>query len=173
MVCIAGSMTSVCRTRCSSTERSGRTNIPPLNAAIGVVRASGWINICIPRGGRPLVIANWIPAMPNWVTAARARSVSTFSRVRRVPSTSARSSLIGIWKRKKEELRRKSYDGGIKKTVFYFLNSTSELFWLLLFLIVPEKAAVDENSGTGDVIRFIGSQEGNDFRDIGGLPEAF
>jgi hypothetical protein len=42
-----------------------------------------------------------------------------------------------------------------------------------LFLIVPEKAAVDENGGTGDVIRFIGSQEGNDSRDIGGSPEAF
>ena len=75
----------------------------------------------------------------------------------------------------KEEgrIKKESYDGEIKKTVFYFLNSTLNFFWLLLFLIVPEKAAVDENGGTGDVIRFIGSQEGNDFRDIGGLPEAF
>jgi hypothetical protein len=32
--------------------------MPPLKAAIGVINANGAINISMPRGGRPLVIAN-------------------------------------------------------------------------------------------------------------------
>ena len=48
----------------------------------------------MPRGGRPLVIANAIPAACNAFTAATARVVSTFSAVTRVPSTSARTSEI-------------------------------------------------------------------------------
>ena len=37
---------------------SGLTKIPPLKPATGVCSASGSISIAIPRGGRPLVIAN-------------------------------------------------------------------------------------------------------------------
>src|SRR5437868_4193201 len=51
-------ITSACSTRCSITDRSGLTNMPPLKAAIGVVSANGAISISMPRGGRPLVIAN-------------------------------------------------------------------------------------------------------------------
>jgi hypothetical protein len=46
----------------------------------------------MPRGGRPLVIANSILASRNAAIALRARSVSTFSLVTSVPSTSARTS---------------------------------------------------------------------------------
>ncbi len=40
----------------------GSTNIPPLNAAIGVDNLIWSEIIFIPRGGRPLVTANLIPA---------------------------------------------------------------------------------------------------------------
>jgi hypothetical protein len=40
--------------------------------AIRVVSANGWINICIPRGGRPLVMANSIRAARIRPTAPRA-----------------------------------------------------------------------------------------------------
>ena len=75
--------------RCSITDMSGRTNTPPLKAAIGVVRPSGSMSIDMPRGGRPLVIANNIPACFSFATAAMARSVRTLSWVTSVPSTSA------------------------------------------------------------------------------------
>jgi hypothetical protein len=67
---------------------SGSTKLPPLNPAIGVCRASGSINIAMPRGGRPLVIAKAMPARSSSFTAARARGVSNLSAVTRVPSTS-------------------------------------------------------------------------------------
>ena len=35
---------------------------PPLNAAIGSLSFSGSISMAMPFGGRPLVMANWIPA---------------------------------------------------------------------------------------------------------------
>ena len=57
------------------TDISGRTNTPPLNAAIGVLRWSGSMSIDIPRGGRPLVMAKRIPACLSFATAAMARSV--------------------------------------------------------------------------------------------------
>jgi hypothetical protein len=68
------------------------TSTPPLNAAIGVVMASGSMSMDMPLGGRPLVMANRIPASPRLRTALTARSVTTLSGVTSVPSTSARSS---------------------------------------------------------------------------------
>ena len=73
---------------------SGLTKMPPLKPATGVRSANGSINIAMPRGGRPLVIANAMPAVCSAFTAAAARGVSTFSAVTRVPSTSARTSEI-------------------------------------------------------------------------------
>jgi hypothetical protein len=52
--------------------------------------------MAIPRGGRPLVTVNWIPASRKRETASTARFVSTFSCVTRVPSTSAITILIGL-----------------------------------------------------------------------------
>ena len=73
---------------------SGLTKIPPLNPATGVRSANGSINIAMPRGGRPLVMAKAMPAVWSAFTAAAARGVSTFSAVTRVPSTSARTREI-------------------------------------------------------------------------------
>ena len=81
--------------RDSITVMSGCTNRPPLNAASGVSSASGSTSIAMPRGGRPLVTANVIPASRSLPTAAIARSVRTLSFVTSVPSTSASISLIG------------------------------------------------------------------------------
>ena len=78
----------------SMTLRSGLTMAPPLNPAIMVVRCSGSISIAMPRGGRPLVTANLMPALSSAATAAMARSVRTLSLVTTVPSTSASSSEI-------------------------------------------------------------------------------
>ena len=61
------------------TVMSGLTKMPPLKPAIGVRSASGSINIAMPRGGRPLVIAKAIPAAASAFTAAAAREVSTLS----------------------------------------------------------------------------------------------
>ena len=80
--------------RCSITVMSGSVRIPPLKAAIGVVRPRGSTSMPMPRGGRPLVIAKRIPALPSSLTAWIASSVSTFSLVTRVPSTSASKSRI-------------------------------------------------------------------------------
>src|SRR5262249_20599645 len=74
---------------------SGLTMSPPLNAEIGVVRPSGSISIDMPRGGRPPVTANAIPASPRRLTAVAARSVTAFPRVTSVPSTSASTILTG------------------------------------------------------------------------------
>ena len=48
----------------------------------------------MPRGGRPLVTANLMPAVSRAATALTARSVSTLSLVTTVPSTSASSNDI-------------------------------------------------------------------------------
>src|SRR5262245_19704511 len=88
---LAASGASTC---CSSAVMSGLTKIPPLNPAIGVRRSKGAINISIPRGGRPLVIANPMPDARSDSTAFTARAVSTFSAVTSVPSTSDRTSEI-------------------------------------------------------------------------------
>ena len=89
-----GTTSSSGSTRCSTTDMSGLTSSPPLKAAIKVVMLSGSISIDMPLGGRPLVIANRIPASPSLRTAPTARSVSTLSGVTSVPSTSASSSRI-------------------------------------------------------------------------------
>src|ERR1700730_1152616 len=52
--------------------------------------------MAMPRGGRPLVTVNWIPASRKRETASAARCVSTFSCVTRVPSTSAITIRIGL-----------------------------------------------------------------------------
>ncbi len=74
--------------RSSTTLRSGSTMSPPLKAAIGDSRASGSTSIDIPRGGRPLVTANRIPAAWSSWTAAIERSLSDLSDRTSVPSTS-------------------------------------------------------------------------------------
>src|ERR1700744_705137 len=76
------------------TDRSGRTNTPPLKPAIAPSSLSGSISMLMPRGGRPLVKASVTPALRNSCAAAIACSVSTLSCVTSVPSTSASSSLI-------------------------------------------------------------------------------
>jgi len=73
----------------------GVVKTPPLNPATTVVMVRSLIKVCMPRGGRPLVIANAIPASPNLATACRVFLVSVLSCVTSVPSTSARTSLIG------------------------------------------------------------------------------
>src|SRR5215475_14846315 len=70
--------------------------MPPLNAAIGDFSLSASVSIAIPRGGRPLVMVNSMPADRNRSTASRARGVRTLAFVTNVPSTSAMSSLIGV-----------------------------------------------------------------------------
>ena len=83
-------------TVCSSiTDMSGRTYTPPLKPAMGVLSWSGSMSMDMPRGGRPLVTANRIPACFSLATAATARSVRTLSWVMSVPSTSARNSRMG------------------------------------------------------------------------------
>src|SRR6202011_912114 len=69
---------------------SGSTNIPPLKAASGADNFPASTIIFIPRGGRPLVTANLIPAAVNFSIAALARGVIRFWLSTSVPSTSAR-----------------------------------------------------------------------------------
>ena len=75
-------------------DRSGLTHWPPLKPATGVSMSNGAISMAMPWGGRPLVMANLMPARRKSRTRAMARSVSTFSLVTSVPSTSARKSLM-------------------------------------------------------------------------------
>src|SRR6266705_177344 len=70
MIVRMGVTASRTKTCCSTNEKSGRTKRPPLNAANGVARLSGSTNICIPRGGRPLVIANATPAWRSLIVTA-------------------------------------------------------------------------------------------------------
>ena len=70
------------------------TIMPPLNAAIGVVRASGSRYMLSPRGGRLLVSANRIPASRRCCTACNVAGVSTLSWGTSVPSTSESSNRI-------------------------------------------------------------------------------
>ena len=64
---------------------SAITSSPGLDDQAAVERryrrrsASGSTSIDMPRGGRPLVTAKWIPASCSSCTAAIERSVSTFS----------------------------------------------------------------------------------------------
>ena len=71
------------------TERSGRTNSPPLNAAIGDRTWRSSMSAFIPLGGRPLVMVKAISVFMTWRTAARACGVTILSGVTSVPSTSA------------------------------------------------------------------------------------
>src|SRR5271166_4981394 len=92
---------------------AGSTNIPPLNAAKGADNLTWSEIIVIPRGGRPLVTANLMPASVSLWIAALARSVMRFRLSTSVPSTSARTIEIffdGI----EEERRRakRSFQGG-------------------------------------------------------------
>jgi hypothetical protein len=75
-----GTTSSLGSTLCSITDMSRLTGNPPLKAGIGVVMSSGSSSIDLPRDGRPVVIANRIPAVPRQRTALIARSVSTLSR---------------------------------------------------------------------------------------------
>ena len=74
---------------------SGCTMIPPLKAAIGPCISSGCTSMRMPRGGRPLVIANSTPRWWSCSIASIARVVTTFALVTRVPSTSAKTAAIG------------------------------------------------------------------------------
>src|SRR6516225_3662725 len=80
--------------RSSSMERSGNAITAPLKAAMGIVRPRGSTSALIPKGGRPLVMVKMIPRSRKDLTAPRARSVSTLSFVRSVPSTSVSTAEI-------------------------------------------------------------------------------
>src|SRR6516165_5809016 len=80
--------------RSSSMERSGNAITAPLKAAMGIVRPRGSTSARIPKGGRPLVMVKMIPRSRKDLTALRARSVSTLSFVRSVPSTSVSTAEI-------------------------------------------------------------------------------
>ncbi len=73
----------------STVVRSGFTYIPPLKAATAVLRSSAFTILAMPRGGRPLVTVNLIPAAFSLSTASRVRVVSTLSLSTNVPSMSA------------------------------------------------------------------------------------
>jgi len=72
----------------------GSTIMPPLNAAIGADNVTFPAIIFMPRGGRPLVTANFTLAASKFWIAAAARSVSRFWLSTSVPSTSAKSREI-------------------------------------------------------------------------------
>src|SRR6266566_2491801 len=80
--------------RSSTTERSRRTIMPPLNAAIGAFSPRGSINMRMPRRGRPLVIKKAMPLSWSRRTASIAPLVRTFAFVTSVPSTSASNAEI-------------------------------------------------------------------------------
>src|SRR6266436_4268279 len=112
--------------------------------------------MAMPRGGRPLVTLNWIPASCSRKTASVARFVSTFSCVTSVPSTSAITMRIGF-------------------ADFPFLDAILSLSpdfhpdqEQLLLLVVPQQTAVHEERRSCDVVGFLRCQEtsqpGNVFR---------
>src|ERR1700730_2349029 len=127
--------------------RSGLLITPPLKPAMGVSIFSGSTSMAMPRGGRPLVMANLMPASRNLATDRMARSVRIFSCVTSVPSTSA---MI-----RHTDLRLVAL--GMRYS---------------LLLIIPEQAAVNEEGGTGDVARFIGGQKNGHRGDVLGFAEA-
>ena len=65
--------------RSSAMVMSGCTMIPPLKAAIGPRNSSGWTSMRMPRGGRPLVMANSTPRSCSFSIASIARGVTTFA----------------------------------------------------------------------------------------------
>src|ERR1700733_15766496 len=64
---------------------------------MGSLSLSGSMSIAMPLGGRPLVMTNWIPASALFMTESMARWVRILSCVTRVPSTSAMTSLMGLF----------------------------------------------------------------------------
>src|SRR5580700_4874891 len=111
--------------------------------------------MAIPRGGRPLVTLNAIPASCSRKTDSAARFVSTFSCVTRVPSTSAITIRMGF--------------AGfplLDAILNLFLGFPSEPEMELLLLVVPEQTAVHKKSRSRDVIGFLRCQEASDPGDV-------
>src|SRR5215467_3300325 len=121
--------------------------------------------MAMPRGGRPLVTLNWIPASRRRNTASAARFVNTFSCVTSVPSTSAISMRIGFAERPLVESILNSF------LVFCFLALSNSCRFRLLLLVVPQKAAVDEKCGSRDVVGFVRGQETGQPGDVFRFPQ--
>src|ERR1700688_3280040 len=140
--------------------KSGWISSAPLNAAIGWLRFKGSIRMAIPRGGRPLVTLNSIPACRRCETALAARSVSTFSCVTSVPSTSAITIRIGCAAGSFFDAILMSFPGVFRPSGFG-----------LLLLVVPQQTAVDEKRGPCHVVGLFRSQESGQTGDVFRFPE--
>src|SRR6202007_2801357 len=140
--------------------KSGWISTPPLNAAIGWLRLNGSISMAIPRGGRPLVMLNSIPACRRCETALAARSVSTFSCVTSVPSTSAIPMRIGGAASSFFDAMLKSFPGLSRPRGFG-----------LLLLVVPQQTAVDEKRGPCHVVGLFRSQKTGQTSNVFRCPE--
>src|SRR5579862_128966 len=105
------------------------------------------MSMAIPRGGRPLVTLNWIPASCSRKTASAARFVSTFSCVTSVPSTSAITMRMGF--------AEFPFLGAILSLSPDFHPDQEQL----LLLVVPQQTAVNKERRSRDVIGFIRSEE--------------
>src|SRR5262252_10293070 len=121
--------------------------------------------MAMPRGGRPLVTLNRIPASPRCKTASAARLVNTFSCVTSVPSTSAMTMRIGFAERPFVESILKSF------LAFAFLLFPTRADYRLLLLVVPQKTAVDEKRGPRDVVGFVRGQETGQARNVFRFPK--
>src|SRR5260221_14794041 len=116
--------------------------------------------MAMPRGGRPLVTVNWIPASRKRETASTARFVSTFSCVTRGPSTSAITILIGF-------AALSFFDAIVNPALRIPLAGRAEApalqihshsSWPLL-LVIPPQTAVYEKCCSRDVVGFVEGQE--------------
>src|SRR5499427_2045182 len=121
--------------------------------------------MAMPRGGRPLVTLNRIPASPRCKTASAARFVNTFSCVTSVPSTSAMTMRIGFAERPFVESILKSF------LAFTFLLFPTRADYRLLLLVVPQKTAVDEKRRPRNVVGFVRGQETGQTRNVFRLPK--
>src|SRR5215470_17645580 len=119
--------------------------------------------MAMPRGGRPLVTLNWIPASLRCNTASAARFVNTFSCVTSVPSTSAITMRTGFVERPFVE--------SILKSFLAFLLFPTRADYRLLLLVVPQKTAVDEKRGPRDVVGFVRGQETGQARNVFRFPK--
>src|SRR5882724_761776 len=99
--------------------------------------------MAMPRGGRPLVTLNAIPASCSRKTASAARFVSTFSCVTSVPSTSAITMRMGF-----------AESAFLDAIMNLFLGFPPGQEYLLL-LVVPEQTAVHKERRSCDVIGFL------------------
>src|SRR5262245_11669087 len=122
--------------------------------------------MAMPRGGRPLVTLNWIPAWRRCSTASAARCVNTFSCVTSVPSTSAITMRIGFADRPFVEAILKSF------RALRFIALSNSFGFRLLLLVVPQKPAVDKKSGSRDVVGFVRGQETGQTRNVFRFPKA-